>query len=634
MKSFNKLIAFFLATVTLLSAAVACNGDTSADTTGSAVIDTTTPDTTTPTDTTSLSVGDTTAPESDETTGDQLKPEELFDTPETITIEKDGSSLNYEITRSMLAGSTSIEMTATQQLSAYFKERIGVTPKLSTDRAKEEDSEKLEIIIGSTDHPEAQALLNDVPSYGDYAVRAVGNKLIVIAFEELGYNMAMNHLKSVLSKGYDRKTKTITVNTERLNNIGTVNKQLSSLPVYEGGQFYASYDAGRVTASTNCSEIILMSATAEEHHTYLEKLKTEGYTQYTENTIGKNYFATYTNSKYTINVGFYASDRSARLLIEPKGSLPARAEDNKYDPKKDKLTTAQITMIAVGKGSDNVGLSMLIRLEDGRFIVIDGAYSSRYSHLISTIKSQASEYTDKPVIAAWIITHGHHDHAAVLAGKYSNIKNAGITVESILLNEVSTSDPTSGEGYKYTKKIIEEAAPALGADLYKPHVGQVFNYPNCRIDILYTQESNAPEACNAYNATSPIMKLTFTDTGTGKQTTLLSTADATGLAMGITKNTFGDYIKCDIITVNHHGLSTKGADTEMAETFKTVAPKLVLWPIGNKDTGLTDVFYNKVLIDVNQNPEFKEVYFAGDEGSRGDIVVPLPYVPGNVQRVK
>ena len=617
MRKFTKLIALLLAIVMLVSTAVACNSDTPTDTTGSAA------NTIGPSDTTS-SVDTTTSPDTSyETTDPVQTPEDPFDTPETITIKKDGSTLNYTITRPRMVAADSNEMKTVQELSTYFSEKLGVTPTLDTDKSRKEDPEKLEIIVGVTDHPETTALLSEM-SYGAYIVRAIGNKLIVVSFSEIGYTRAMKHIKKVLDKGYDESTKAITVSPAEITKTETISKQLSALPVYEDGTYLATYDAGRVTTANECDEIIITETTASKYDKYLAKLEAEGYTQYTSNNIGNNKFAIYTNDKYTLNVGYYSYEKSARLLIEPKGALPTRAEDNTTE----KVTTAQLTMIAVSAGTAANGLSILIRLEDGRFIVIDGAWVDNYQHLVDTIKAQSSEYTKEPVIAAWIITHGHGDHASLLQNSYLNIKSrSGITVESIILNELAVSEKKN-ERYGVTSAIIEAVAPTLGADLYKAHIGQAFHLSNCKMEVLYTQEGYAPNPCVDYNASSVVMKMTFTDSETGKVTTFLSTGDGTDVPMTTIHKLFGDYIKCDIITVSHHGYVAL-CGNEMANALKTAAPKLVLWPIGQKDIGrYNGLKCNKALLDV-----CSEYYCAGDRGGR-DVVVPFPYKVGNVVQVR
>ena len=61
------------------------------------------------------------------------------------------------------------------------------------------------------------------------------------------------------------------------------------------------------------------------------------------------------------------------------------------------------------------GLSILMRLADGRFIVVDGGFNRAkdMTMLINRMKEQSAGYADKTggiKVAAWIITHSHGDH--------------------------------------------------------------------------------------------------------------------------------------------------------------------------------------------------------------------------------
>ena len=629
----KKLIALMLALITVIGALASCGGNKPADTTAPAV----TEGASNPEGTDSSS--ETTTEGNTEPT---VQPEDLFDTPETFKIEKKDYALNVEISRSQKSLSGSIDITKAQYLGMLISDKLGASPTLTTDYLRVEDSEKFEIIVGPTDHPETEALLKTM-SYGDYAVRAVGNKIILLAFSEEGYDLAIEHFKTVINNGLNKTDKTITINTADLNKTETCHEQLSALPVYEGGKTVTPYDAGRVTATADCDQIIIGSTNKEEYTSYVSKLVSSGYTKYSSNEMGGNQFAIYTNDKYTVNVGYYKTVKETRILIEPKGALPTRAEDNKTQ----KVTTANIIMF--GNTTETVvhGLGIIMRLEDGRFIVVDGGYSSKDhdANFISILKDQSKEYTNTPTIAAWIITHTHSDHANLLCNGYESIKNAGVVVENIILNELSTYEvnraidydiamnkptvyefPESDYG-KENKKIIEVAAPALGANLYKAHVGQEFYISNCKIDVLFTMEGYAPNVCNTQNTTSVVTKMTFTDSASGKVSTFLSTGDASGFSMKTANTFFGDYLQSDILSVAHHGGNTWGDDNAMAEAYKKVNAACLLWPTNAKyytDHSFT-ITQNAPLF---KNPNYKESYLVCPltEG----VIIPMPYVTGNI----
>ena len=68
--------------------------------------------------------------------------------------------------------------------------------------------------------------------------------------------------------------------------------------------------------------------------------------------------------------------------------------------------------------------------------------------------------------------------------------------------------------------------------------------------------------------------------------------------------------------------------------YEVISPALVVFPAGNSGEGLVTTWYNWTLVDIKQNPSFKEYYFTGNKDDKGDVVVPLPYVAGNVRREK
>ena len=630
MKNGMKIFSFVLAALLLLSSFVACGNNSNP-------ADTTAPQQTT-------SVENTTTEPQYETTEPAPDPGDIFETPEQLVIKSEGYSVNFKITRSQSHDSGTLEIKKAQYVRMLISDKIGKAPDFDTDWAKEEDSSKFEIIIGATDHPETEALLATM-SYGDYAVRAVGNKIILMAFCEEGYELATAYLSELINKGTNKTDKTITLNTADLNKIESVGHQLGSLPTYDGGKFSYAYDAGRVSSATDCDQIIIKSTNVKEYDTYLSKLAANGYTKYTENEVEGNKFAIYTNGSYTVNVGFYAYSNEARLLIEPQGVFPTRAEDNKTE----KVTTSKIMMLGMTQSDATMnGKCVIIRLEDGRFIVIDGGFNNdtHFNNFVKTIKENSKEYTDTPVIAAWIITHSHGDHTGLLNGRHSKIKEAGIGIDSFMYNEMSAFEmqrsmayavtasnkgtynfPDTDNGYS-SRAIIDKYGAEFGADVFKPHIGQVFNVSNLKMEVLYTLEGYAPKICNTMNTASIIIKMTITDTASGKTTVMLSTGDATGFAMGVADNIFGKYLKSDIITVNHHGYTSWGGDAQIIAAYKKVDATLLLWPLGDGHyQDLSTKAYNQPLF---KNPSYKESYNSGDIGVV--VSVPIPYVVGNVTK--
>lgn len=596
----KKILLLALAAVMLLSTLCACGE-------GSNVGETT--------------VSDTTA----ETTVATTEP-----TPTSVDIVADGKPV-FKVIRDEDAETSAVVVSQARSILDKIKGLTGAMPKLETDwvkRGSQLDSSTYEILVGVTDYPETKEVMDSL-TYGEWAVRLVGNKIVIFGFSDTSMSHAVSRFNRALEKAVSEDKKSITLTAEEINQTDALDAQMSALPQYEGGNFLSYYKAGN-----NVDEIIIGNTNPDEYKAYLSKLEQNGFTCYTTHQITDNLFATYTNDKYTVTAGYYDYETSARILIEPLAPAVGLKEENVYTP----VTTSQITMLGMefknndGSYTSN-GLSVLIRLTDGRFIVVDGGFNreKHASELMRHLKEQSAGYvkSNKDItIAAWIITHPHGDHDGMLYGKYSNFM--GITVERVMANFLSESELTkaansssvggnwgSTEGFEYQKVLT--AAKALKATVHQVHVGQVFYFADLKMEVLYTMESFGPKVCNALNTTSIVLRMEF-----GGKTVYLSTGDATGNGMQICTKMYGDYMQSDIVQVCHHGYGTWGNDSGMIQAYKTINAPTVLWPQGlNAYPTYKTKAYNSVVFEV---PNYKEVYVSGAEGD--SIILPIPYTIG------
>lgn len=566
----------------------------------------------------------------------------LFMDPENIQISVSGEGtkkqVNFTVVRPESVSNDSAVVSAAQIVRDNIKKYIGTVPGIKDDFVKkgtEHDATTYEILIGATTYPQSREAAKNC-GYGDYIIDVIDNKIVIMAYSDDCILKAANAFVNELFDGLDKENGVITLKKSEIAKKNTTNDRLSAIPNVEGCDFSAYYNAGQRTADkkTQCDELIFSDATPELFDAYVAKIAASGYTKYADHTMAESKFATFINDKYMLNVGFYDHYNEIRVIVE-SADAPKPEAENTYNPATDKVTTSQITMFGLEyyntseKKTMGNGLSILIRLEDGRFIVVDGGFNRTViaDKLISTIKEQSKDYTTKPVIAAWIVTHAHGDHNGMINAQYN--KFSGIKVERFLLNFMAESERTKAisaipdnwdspnEGNNYTKTWT--AAEALNSTIYKIHVGQVFHFADLQMEVMYTIESFGPKICNALNTTSTVIKMTFTNDG--KKTTYLCTGDATGNGMQISAKMFGDYMHCDIVQVCHHGYSTWGNDSGMIEAYKKVNATLLIWPQGiTPHSSVTGKGYNNILFNVSN---YRECYVAG---AQGDVtVVKLPY---------
>ena len=643
----KRVLLILLSVVMLLGTFTACGNGTPTDTTAP----TTTQglnDETTPSDTTEDLGGDDTDPSEETTTEpeedtlpDTYVPENGFDTPETLTINLVDGEVNYTIIHPDKLAATSPAVKRAAYLSLSFSDLLGVSPSINTDWKRNNDSEAFEIVIGLTDYDETVAVLDDL-KYGEYLIKAVGNKIVIMGYTAKAIENATKKFYDICRANRDTSTKTITVSAEELYVRETVDADLNILPVLGGKTKALYYNAGFRDTGKDCDMITITNTNSEGYSSYISLMEKAGYKLYTSTDMGKNKFATYTKDSYVVNLGYYPYDNSIRITVENGAPLVGLESENKFT----KITSSQLSLLGQEVDGTENGLSELIRLEDGRFIVIDGGHggANYMTAFVSEIKKQAAAYTDKPVIAAWIITHAHVDHDGLFRTHAKEIKNQGITVEKVFMNSQSSqaeldnlyaqgvsSDVLSLHG---SIALCMSNANAIGATVYKTHAGQILYFANAKIEVLYTHETLYPEALDATNTTSTVMKITFTDSVTGEKTTFLSTGDATSKAFRCIYNNYSDYLACDILSMAHHG-GTTGEKNKLGEpakntskAYEAVNPTLALWPMGS--IRLIPVYKSQKDVDdkLFACSNLKEVYIAGHVG---DVtIVPLPYVVGNV----
>ncbi len=560
--------------------------------------------------------------------------------PSTVLME-DGVS-KVKIVRSDELDAGDLQITLARNILNALEEFGDATGALVTDWTKDgtHDDDALEILVGSTNYKQTAEVASEL-AYNAYSVKLVGNKIVVFGYTDDGVSAAARDLIRLIKRSGDKETHRVELKNEDISFTGTNVSMLADIPHYDGGSLPILYDPG-----DDCEELIVPGTDIDGLNAYVAKMKAAGFVERATNSIGDNAFYTLSNGELTVNAGYYHYEKSARIIVEAYDEDDLKALG---DGTGEKVTTAQISMLGLaytdstGAEKSN-GLSIVMRLEDGRFIVVDGGFNrvKQSTLLIDTIKAQSADYRDKTGmrIAMWITTHAHGDHMGMISNQYSAIKNAGIVVENFVVNFMSDTERerainyhlstgsthwSANEGSAWTK--VYNAADYLGSNIVVAHVGQVWRFLGLDVDVLYTIESHGPKMATALNTTSLIMKFTFTDTATGKKTTYLSTGDATGDGFDITQRTFGSYLKCDMLQMAHHGGTTWGNDSGTIKAYKLVSPSTLVWPCGDAYWPTSAAkSYNVGVQNVNTNPNYKETYVAGVEGAV--TVFPLPYTVG------
>lgn len=552
----------------------------------------------------------------------------------TILSGKEGL---FSIVRPEELASSDVVVTTAIEIRKFIKDRTGVSLKLGDDwiaAGKEHDPETFEILVGATSHPESAQVLASI-GYGDYAIRAVGNKIVVVSYSDVGYEEALKKFTALLRTGI--KDEKLTLAAEDINIVGTVENMTASLPHYTGGEINAVANAG-----DGCYCVVIGETNADEYKNYLSALAGEGYKTHASNDIAGNLFSTLYTDKYTVNAGFYKNYEEVRIVIEPfsENTLPLVKSDLTA------VTTPQLTMIGldnlIGAEYQNNGLCLVYRLADGSFVIVDGGHSEdaavSAADIISALREQSKDYakTDADIrIAAWIITHPHSDHFGTLVKGYGQFTK--FKVERVFANfwdegtfeAFKSAKDTFAPGKYTTYTQTPGIAEKLGAEYIAPHVGQAWWIGGTKFEFLYTLESFLPRTTPTFNTSSLIFRSVTTD-ASGKEYKVMVTGDGTGYTMQIIADTFKEELKCDVVQLAHHGSITSGNSGGTQKAYEYMSPSVLFWPVGQKHYATVKEYtYNHVLHD-SRNPNFAELYIAGWQGN--SVTISLPYTLGTAQK--
>lgn len=544
------------------------------------------------------------------------------------------------------------------------------TEEVNTERrtaGKATDSTRAEILLGRVDCDESRRAYDELNDYSVCTVRVIGNKLVISSLEKASVTEAVTKLRLAISRMEDRNLTLAADFSERYYSSSTLAK--AQLPIAEGQKL-------EIIEESNDSLQILFSDTSEAaFEAYCEKLAAAGYTLRQENTQEGNRHRTYINGTCSVQVSRFAGIGRLCLFVDPykkEGQLPA-LEDS-YTAIYDVPLLTQLGLYsndpeivnslcenAIG-GSlsaddmkklsrDSGGMGYVIRLRDGRFLLIDGGYgvaddgssdrlgiymeSEEYRNdptkrgfedadrIYNTMKAQTAE-GQEPRVAAWIFTHADIDHVGAFI-KFAEKYGKTVIVGQLIYN-FPVSSILTGWGDQRTA-VVQAAAKYYGSvPTVTAHAGQVYRIADLTVRMLFNMELLEPDLPKnlKFNDTSLVFQIETED-----GTRLMILGDCYPCeAEVIDKLYSGETLKSDIVQVSHHGIEGVGHGDSL---YKNIGATAALWPAGtwkynypctlvNRNTDPAacrtrderDAKHNKWIMD---NIGMNGIYLAGGENT-------------------
>jgi hypothetical protein len=310
---------------------------------------------------------------------------------------------------------------------------------------------------------------------------------------------------------------------------------------------------------------------------YCQTLISKGFTLQQQNTINGNCFYLYVKGDTMVHINWFSKLNQFSIVYGPKTYIPAKKPITGYT----KRATPTITMLALGE----IGTSIVIQLEDGSFLLIDGGqgktdYYPKDSATLWNFLSSHAPAGEKPRIT-WLVTHIHMDHRNLFQQFIPAYKNK-IDLELVVWNMPDFNEigekyaPNWKEGE--TKPAKNYATPVATlidiinknfpkTPIYTCHSGEKLYLPGCEVEFLVCHEDYYLNNFQWVNDTSLTCRININ----GKS--MMVFGDTTKyVSNAIITPAYGNYIKSDILQLAHHG---NGEGT--LATYKAVDPDICLW---------------------------------------------------------
>ena len=496
--------------------------------------------------------------------------------------------------------------------AVYTKLRTAIANKTKvkvdthTDYLKENethDKNEYVILVGETNYGESKWIYEKSKA-GSYGIQIINDTRLAFYFstESEGVKLVNEFISSIKTddNGYFWVKNDLKIEK-------TTSFKLETVPKYPSET--TSVDCGDQTTM-----LVAKNTNLKMYESYCTTLTSSGFTEYSRrDDINGNYYRIYTKGTMALNVYFTKSKSTTRIISGPLDDIPSKDVDR--TPETNKNVT--LTMLAQGEETD-CGLGLIIHLPNGKFIIFDGGFSL-YDQLYKKLTEIAPK-GERINITAWFVSHPHYDHQDAVT--YFIKKHAqSVDVENVFYNYATTEyyKNTTQEGNASGLETVTDGLDNLlsnnfgrTTNIIKPHTGQVYTFGSVTAEILYTVEDVMPSKLDYVNTSSLIVRFKV------KDQTILALADATHTVSTILQDTYGSYLKSDIVQLAHHGTYPGHASL-----YTKINAPVLLWPT---NTANAKAQYSNSAVK-EALAKAKDVYLSKD----ADVTLPLPY---NVQNNK
>ncbi|MBQ9086992.1 MAG: MBL fold metallo-hydrolase [Clostridia bacterium] len=481
-----------------------------------------------------------------------------------ITLVKSGKAV-YNIVYAAETASSTLK-TAVTNLRDKMNDLTDAEVELTSDYGGY-DKNAYNIVIGSTSFEESQDMMYDL-NVDQYGFRVDGNKIVITGHTSYltakAVNMFEETIRNQIEQEADGSWSLIASIPDQ--EIGQMEGWLVGLPEFTGGTYKGAYECGNEAV-----QLYYTMVNANKIDGYVSQLASAGFAKKEDHTIGSNRYVTCVGEKGLVHLTYLHKNKSLAVISDSLTTHVYKESEPAYT----KITETTLAVSSLDFSHrevlDGNGMSYIITLEDGRFVIIDGGYEQD-KHLIYNYLVDNNKRSDgKIVIAAWIFTHSHADHYGGFKG-FTPLYADKVQVEYFIAN-TGTDAMYGGDHDTYLEISMPEAVKQYypGAKIMKPHTGQVLKFCNVEFQVLHTIEDYVPGLMYSENNASMVFRATINGQ------TILFMGDGERTLSNLMVKYYGSELKSDIIQVNHHGYS---GGTE--ELYRLVNPTYSMWTTSQK----------------------------------------------------
>jgi len=352
---------------------------------------------------------------------------------------------------------------------------------------------------------------------------------------------------------------------------------------------------------------LIRQGTPERYDALLACLKDLGFAEERTHAIGDVRFNVLAQGSHVLTCSLTPFDGRMRVVSQENGVVPPIEEE----PAK-KIATPLLTQVRTAYVFCDCGMSYLLRLCDGRFIMIDGnAGEYEESDHLMDILDEQNVLPGKPKFAAWFITHPHGDH---FQGFSRFVKKFGDRIElGDVIYNYGRTDCSGRSNMAPFDEFLADNKDRIR--VITARSGQVFRYADAEFETLTAAEDLYPIDKVNCNDTSLSFMLTFA----GRRILILGDLQGKG-ADYAGKRYPAETFKCELLQVGHHGYW--GASETI---YRSADPEILLWPC-------PDFWFarvrgwkpNQVLFEECRN--IRGIFVGGQREDVLDMTKPIEYV--------